>query len=343
MIELRDFSSSVVSADASFAEVIKALDVAALQIVLVSDGPKLIGVITDGDIRRVLLNDEDFSKVNAAKLMNPNFISVYKGALLSEVRHKMSANSIHQIPVLNESGELIGLHHIDEIKEDRVRDFPAVIMAGGLGTRLLPFTEDVPKPMLPVNGQPMIEALVHALRNQGFRQIFISINHLGEKIESHFGDGSRFGVNISYLRESFPMGTAGSLSLLPEMKNSFLVINGDVVTNLNFPKVMKYHEKEDSLVTVCLRGHEVQIPYAVAKSVDYKIVELVEKPNYSFPVNAGIYVLNPQVLERIPSERYDMTELLEELIDEKLSVGAFPMHESWRDIGTPMDYDNVQS
>ena len=343
MKSLEELGALIVSPSNNLSQILQAIDAGALQIALVVEDNQLIGLITDGDIRRYLLNSNSSQEISAGDVMNRDFTYVSESVSINEVHRLMSGRTIHQIPVLSEQKEVLGLHIIDEIHLPSHEDSSVVIMAGGLGTRLRPFTEDIPKPMLPVNGQPMIDALVHALRKQGFRQIFISINHLGEKIESHFGDGSRFGVNISYLRESFPMGTAGSLSLLPEMKNSFLVINGDVVTNLNFPKVMKYHEKEDSLVTVCLRGHEVQIPYAVAKSVDYKIVELVEKPNYSFPVNAGIYVLNPEVLERIPKERYDMTELLEELIEKKLSVGAFPMHESWRDIGTPMDYDSIQS
>jgi dTDP-glucose pyrophosphorylase len=341
MKSLNELSALIVLPSNNLSKILQAIDAGALQIALVVEDNKLVGLITDGDIRRYLLNSNSSLEISAGDVMNRDFAYVSESVSVNEVHRLMSDLTIHQIPVLSAEKEILGLHIIDEIHFPSHEDFTAVIMAGGIGKRLHPYTKDVPKPMLPINGQPMIEGLVNSLRTQGFGQIFISINHFGEQIENHFGNGAKFGVNIDYIKEPFPMGTAGSLSLLPEINESILVVNGDVLTNLNFSNVFKYHQKQDSLITVCIRSHEVQIPYAVVNIKNNKIQELVEKPTYSFSVNAGIYVLRPDVLKRIPNERYDMTVLLEDLINNDLSIGAFPMHENWRDIGTPMDYNAV--
>ena len=343
MINFSNLSFSIISPNSSFKDVINSLDNSALQIALVVEKNKLVGVITDGDVRRHLLDDADLVNSNSEILMNTDFISVSERTDISEVKSLMKTNQIHQIPVLDKNDVLIGLHHIDHIDDSVSYSNPVVIMAGGLGQRLHPYTLDVPKPMLPVNGRPMIESLINKLSEQGFNNIYISINYKGEQIEDHFGDGSEFGVSINYLRESSPMGTAGSLSLLPKLHKSVLILNGDVVTNLDFSRVIRYHEKGSVLATVCLRNHEVQIPYAVARSSGKSILELTEKPTISYPVNAGIYVLNPEALARIPNEKFDMTELLDGFLNDGLTVNGFPMHENWRDVGTPEDYREVLS
>lgn len=344
MISFNNLSNSFTSKSATIKKLIEVLDEAGLQIALVLEGQELIGVVTDGDIRRYLLRYSDFNQASVSDLMNTDFTFVSDSAKLYEVKHLMRSKQIHQIPVLDENRNLIGLYHIDNMDHfDRYADNPVVIMAGGLGQRLHPYTLDVPKPMLPVNGQPMIESLINKLSHLGFNNIYISINYMGEQIEDHFGDGSEFGVSINYLRETSPMGTAGSLSLLPSVDKSVLILNGDVVTNLDFSRVIRYHEKSSALATVCLRNHEVQIPYAVARSSGKSILELTEKPTYTFSVNAGIYVLSPEILTRIPSEKFDMPELLNGVLNDGLIVNGFPMHESWRDVGTPDDYKEVQS
>ena len=342
MIHYEKISRSTLSKDSGFNSVVKSLEESALQIVLIIEENKLIGVITDGDIRRCLLNGYDLTQVKAKQLMNTDFVSVPEGTDIVDVKSLMKTHQIHQVPVLNNNEFLMGLHHIDHFEDSTSLTNPVVIMAGGLGKRLHPYTLDVPKPMLPVNGQPMLESLLYRLSDQGFNNIFISVNYRGEQIENYFGDGSEFGVSITYIRESSPMGTAGSLSLLPTIDKSILIMNGDVVTNLDYSRVIRYHEKTSSLATVCLRNHEVQIPYAVARSSGKSILELTEKPTYSFPVNAGIYVLSHEALVRIPSARFDMTELLDDILNDGITVNGFPMHESWRDIGTPKDYKEVQ-
>ena len=342
MIHYDKIIQITLSKDSDFTSVVNSLDEGALQIVLIVEDNKLIGVITDGDIRKFLLHGYNLMQVKAKQLMNTDFISVRQGTDISDVRSLMKAQQIHQIPVLDKNDVLVGLHHIDHIDDSVSYSNPVVVMAGGLGQRLHPYTLDVPKPMLPINGQPMLESLIIRLSDQGFSNIYISINYKGEQIEDHFGDGSEFGVSINYLRESSPMGTAGSLSLLPNLDKSVLILNGDVVTNMDFSRVIRYHEKTSALATVCLRNHEVQIPYAVARSSGKSILELTEKPTYSFPVNAGIYVLSPETLDRIPPKKFDMPELLDGILSDGLTVNGFPMHESWRDIGTPDDYKEVQ-
>jgi dTDP-glucose pyrophosphorylase len=344
MIKISNLKKSLSTIDASITEILNSFESSALQIVLVVDNStKLIGIITDGDIRRHLLDAGVLTYSTSKTLMNSDFISVPEGTDICQIESLMKTYQIHHIPVLDENGVLVGLHHIDHIENSVSYSNLVVIMAGGLGQRLHPYTLDVPKPMLPINGQPMLENLIFRLSAQGFNNIFISVNYRGEQIENYFGDGSEFGVSITYLRENSPMGTAGSLSLLPNIDKSILILNGDVVTNLDFSRVIRYHEKTSSLATVCLRNHEVQIPYAVARSSGKSILELTEKPTYSFPVNAGIYVLSHEALVRIPSARFDMTELLDDILNDGISVNGFPMHESWRDIGTPDDYKEVQS
>jgi NDP-sugar pyrophosphorylase family protein len=216
-------------------------------------------------------------------------------------------------------------------------------MAGGLGTRLRPLTETLPKPMLRVGGRPMLEIILDNFVSQGFKNFFISINYLGHIIQEHFGDGSKFGVSITYLSESKRLGTAGALSLLPEgITENIVVTNGDVLTRLNLRALLDFHNALHSSATICVREFSTQVPYGVVEVADQVVQKIEEKPNVQRLVNAGIYVLNPKLLSQIPKDTYiDMPDLLNSMLKKDQVIGAFPIREYWADIGRVTDLDNA--
>jgi NDP-sugar pyrophosphorylase family protein len=216
-------------------------------------------------------------------------------------------------------------------------------MAGGKGERLGSLTKNCPKPMLEVNGKPMLETILEKCIDAGFNNFYISVNYLKNKIIKHLGSGEKWGVNISYLEEGVPLGTCGSLKLLPNnLVDDILVLNGDILTDLEYDRLMVYHQKSSNAMTVCTRSHRVRIPFAVMTSSGAKLERFVEKPMYDFQVNAGVYILNPSLIEKIPSEFYNMTDLIDDLLNIKSEVGVFPIHENWKDIGNKIDFYEVQ-
>ncbi len=219
----------------------------------------------------------------------------------------------------------------------------AVLMVGGRGTRLLPLTRETPKPLLPVRGQPILEHILRHLVGEGIETVHLALGYLAEQIEEFVGDGSRFGIRVSYLREDIPLGTAGAIGLLPEGEpGPLLVMNGDILTDISLRAMAAWHGAESAALTVAARPHQHQIPYGVFRLFDARIVSLEEKPVASFWVNAGIYLMRRTLAERIPKGRYlDMTTFIQGLVQEGESVCAFPLRESWCDIGLPEDYDRV--
>jgi len=349
MLNIDQLSRVIVSPEKPLADVVAALDKGALQVVLVLEEGLLIGLITDGDLRHVLLSGRPLSAFLTRDVMTRDFVFVGDQMSLSkaEALRLMKERSIHHIPVLNASGMLVGLHVIDDLSGPRRRTTPVIIMAGGLGQRLRPMTDETPKPLLLIKGKPMLQTLVERLAGQGFRDLWISVNYKGEMIEEYFGNGRNYDVQIRYLREDEPKGTAGALSLLPSIESSILVMNGDVLTNMDCSRLVDFHAQQGTLATVCIKNHDIQVPFAVARTDEKYILALEEKPVYTYAVNAGVYVLEPVVLEKIPKKgQFDMTDLLDDLLRDGERVCAFPMHESWRDVGTPNSYlaaDSEQS
>jgi len=233
---------------------------------------------------------------------------------------------------------LVGLHLFNELKQSKRKETPVVIMAGGLGTRLSPLTDNCPKPMLEVGGKPILELIIDSLKKQGFYQFYIAVNYLSEQISDYFGNGEKFSIQVEYIREEKRLGTAGALSLLPstfaDTAEKLIVLNGDVLTRVNFNSLLHFHDNTQSDATVCVRDYDVQIPFGVIDIEQNKVTQIVEKPIHKYFVNAGIYCINTKQLAKIPNNEYlDMPDLLSNLMLNDAGVNAFPVHEYWVDIG----------
>ncbi|TGL99206.1 nucleotidyltransferase family protein [Leptospira jelokensis] len=337
------WKSGLLPLKSSIQEVIKNLDETTLQIALIIDPDgKLIGTITDGDIRRGLLRGLD--------LNSPVETIVYKDSLVvtpemsrDMVLQLMQTNRIHQLPIVDEKRHVVGLYLLDEILSPSSRENSFIIMAGGRGTRLMPHTENCPKPLLPVAGKPILEHIIERAKADGFSNFIIAIHYLGHMIEDFFGDGSKFGVNISYIKEEEALGTAGALSLIKEIpKVPFIVTNGDVLTDIHYGDFLDFHERHGATATMSVRLHEWQHPFGVVRTKGVDIVGFDEKPVYRSHVNAGIYALNPDTLEKLlPKKHCDMPTLFTRLNSAGFRTIVYPMHEPWIDVGRPDDLEKA--
>jgi dTDP-glucose pyrophosphorylase len=319
------------------------LDNNAAHIVLVIDNArKLLGTITDGDVRRGILRGIPLSE-SVIKIMNarPVVASVSESSDLIYAR--MRSNKIRQMPLLNQYGIVCGIEVLEDIVNYNKKDNIVVLMAGGASTRLRPLTNDCPKPLLPIGGKPILETTLEGLIECGFYQFYISINYLGNQIKSYFGDGSRWGISIQYLQESHQMGTAGSLSFLPKnMQLPLIVMNSDLLTKVDFNQLISFHKEQNASATMGVREFDHTVPYGVCKLENNFIVDIIEKPTYKFFINAGVYVLEPQILGLIPHNAYfDMPALFSLLIKLKHRAAAFPIREYWIDIGQHSDYERA--
>lgn len=302
---------------------------------MVDDKLRLLGTITDGDIRRALLQGASLQDL-AAPFACPRCISVHMTAGRAEVIELMQASQIKQIPVLDNEGCICGLHLLREVIGISIRSNWAVIMAGGKGTRLGELTKSTPKPMLKVAGRPILERLVLHLVGSGIRRIFISVNYLASVIEDHFGDGSRFGCQIEYLREGTdePLGTGGSLALLPDLPSDpIFVCNGDLVTQVDVSSFFDFHQKGGYQATIGARSYAHEIPFGCLEVTAGRVSSIVEKPTFSQLINAGIYVLSPEILQRVPRRFFPITELFDEAVRSGAPIGAFEIVDDWIDVG----------
>jgi dTDP-glucose pyrophosphorylase len=325
--------------DATLHGAIQKLNEAAVKIVLVCDARgKLLGTISDGDIRRGLLRGLTLTSP-VAEVVRHNPLVVPPGLGREMVFQLMSANKVQQIPVVDADGRPVGLHLWDELTTPSIRPNLMVIMAGGMGTRLRPYTESCPKPMLPIAGKPMLEHIIERAMQEGFRHFVLAIHYLGHMIEEHFGDGSRFGVRIDYLKEDAPLGTAGALSLLdPRPEQPFVVTNGDVMTDIRYGELLDFHVRQTATATMAVRLHEWQHPFGVVQMDGVDIVGFEEKPIARTHINAGIYALSPSALDCLEAHgRCDMPGLFERIQGCQQRTIAYPMHEPWFDVGRPDD------
>ena len=335
-----------VQKNVSIFESIKILDQTAMQILMVTDhNGGLIGTVTDGDIRRAILRGK---KLDApiSSIMNKNPITINKKLTRTEAISLLTENSINCVPVLNADKKIIRLETMARsfFNQDYTNT-SVVIMAGGLGTRLRPLTNATPKPMLKINGKPLLERMILNLSEQGFNHFFISVNYKAEMIKNYFQNGEKFGVKIEYLEEAKPLGTGGALSLLPEsLKSKHLIImNGDLLTDLNFQNLLEFHTSQKSAATMAVRDHRIEVPYGVVDFHNEIFSNLVEKPLHTFFVNVGIYVINKKELKYIPNDQfYDLPELFNILKTKRKKVTVFPLREYWRDIGNISDFKQAQ-
>jgi dTDP-glucose pyrophosphorylase/CBS domain-containing protein len=321
-------------------DAIRNLDESAMQIALVvSDKGALIGTITDGDVRRGLLRGLSLSSpIDSVVHPDPMVVPPELGRDL--VLQLMHANKIHQFPIVNENRKVLGLHVLEELMAPRKRPNLMVIMAGGQGTRLRPHTEDCPKPLLPVAGKPILEHIIERAKSEGFCHFVLAIHYLGHMIEDYFGDGSRWQIQIDYLREDAPLGTAGAIGLLnPRPVVPFLVSNGDVLTDIHYGDLLDFHSRNAAAATMSVRVHEWQHPFGVVHTKGIDITGFEEKPVALSHVNAGIYVLEPDALDCLPKgEQCDMPTLFARLREKGARTIVYPMHEPWLDVGKPEEY-----
>ena len=330
---------------ASFREaVIRINDARSGVALVVDDEARLIGVITDGDIRRAILKGIQLKdSVTLAITKNPITAKPYESK--GEVFRKMVERNINHIPVVDDENRLVGILYESFLRQENLLTTPVVIMAGGLGSRLRPLTKDLPKPMLKVNGKPMLQMIIERFRDLGVVEFYISVNYKAHVIENYFGDGSAWRVQIHYLREKKRLGTAGPLSLLPQdIQRPFFVINGDVITDLDFRAIYQFHMNNKSDLTVAVKKVTFQVPYGAIETDNGRIVSLSEKPHIEKCVNSGIYVLDPWVIEELPmDEFFDMTDLINKLIAGGKKVNSYLIDGAWMDVGQKEDYCKANS
>ncbi|CAN5271550.1 nucleotidyltransferase family protein [soil metagenome] len=312
-------------------------------ILVVDEERRLIGSVSDGDIRRGLMRRLGLEAPIRA-VMNADPVSLKVGVSDKAAVRALSDRGVGLAPLVDGLGRVIGLYP-DVLGLAAPRDNLVVLMAGGRGARLFPLTQNCPKPMLKVAGRPLLQTIIERLQAQGFRRFRLAVNYLAEMIEDHFGDGSSLGVEIDYLREDHPRGTAGALSLLTDaVDQPMLVMNGDLLTRMSFGELIEFHVEHAAEATLCVREHNFQSPHGVVETDGPRLTALTEKPTFRWLANAGVYCLSPEVLARVPATGlYDMPDLLSGLAAEGRMVGAYPIHEYWLDIGRPPDFESAQA
>ena len=340
------WTNILITPQTSIIDALKVIDNEALQVALiVNETQKLLGVVTDGDIRRGILNNVPLDSP-VEKVMNRDPVTATVGSPRDRLIELMESKSILVIPLIKEQ-RVVGLETLHKTFDKIVYENPVFIMAGGFGTRLRPLTDDCPKPMLKVGNKPILEIVIRSFIKAGFVNFYISTHYMPEQIQQHFGDGSGLGVNITYVHENTPLGTGGALGLLPvDLPKNLPVImmNGDVLTKVDFQRLLEFHCENQADATMCVREYEYQIPYGVINGEGNKITCMVEKPIQRYFVNAGIYVLSPQVIQSVPINYHiDMPTLLEQHMKERDKVLMFPVHEYWLDIGRMDDFNRAQS
>ncbi len=340
---MKNIEDIMIKETTSILEVLKIIDSSSKQLAIVVDeNKKLLGTISDGDIRRAILNNISLNdSVKNIYFKTPTVANV------NDSREKIisicTAKKIHQIPVIDNNGNIVGLEVLDELISKENKQNKVVLMVGGLGTRLKPLTNNMPKPMLPVGGKPILETIIEKFASYGFVNIILCVNYKSNVIQEYFKDGSSLGVNIEYVFEDKRMGTAGALSLLKsEPHEPFFVMNGDLLTNVNFQHLLNYHVKNNAMATMCVREYDFQVPFGVVELENGAIKSIEEKPTHKFFVSAGIYALSSDAIHEIPKDVfYDMPTLFEKLIALNKNVISFPIREYWLDIGRVEEYEKA--
>jgi dTDP-glucose pyrophosphorylase len=328
----------------SVRDAIACLNNSGLQIVLVvSTQDYFVGTITDGDIRRAILEGVTLDQ-SVGALLNRNAIYVGLEITAEQARKQMSISGVSHLPILNSAMQAIGIHFLNEneITPERKNNF--VVMAGGKGARLYPKTKNCPKPMLYVGDRPILHHILDRAISQGFKNFTFATHYLSEMIEEYFGSGEEFGVNISYLREEEPLGTAGALGQLSQHNDlPIIVTNGDLLTDISYEEMLKFHSEHKASATLAVRLHELQNPFGVVETEGYDVVRFEEKPVFRSQTNAGIYVFENDLLKLLTrNARSDMPEFLQKILSSDQKVVAYGVHESWIDIGRPADFDQAQ-
>jgi len=341
---MKNISKLTIFPKASIKDALAIIDSGAMKICIVlDDHKKLIGTISDGDIRRGLLKGIQLTD-SIDKIICKTPLIAYIHETKDEILAKATKHQIFQIPILNNNNTVVGIEDIGEFFTQISQPNKVILMVGGKGSRLKPLTDHTPKPLLQIGGQPILENIIQNFGKYGFNNITLCVNHMSELIEDYFKDGSHLNVKISYLKESTPKGTAGSLKCLKDISEPFLVMNGDLLTKINFLHLLNYHQQNNSFATMCIREFDFQVPYGVVKvNENQQIIGISEKPTKKFYVNAGIYVLHPDALSFIDhDEHLNMPQLFQRILDNNRKTYSFPLREYWLDIGQHIDYQKAQ-
>ncbi|MGV8934733.1 MAG: nucleotidyltransferase family protein [Gallionellaceae bacterium] len=341
---MNSWKSLILAPATPLSEAIAKIDAGCRQIAMVADPHgRLLGTLADGDIRRAILTGMQLT-TPCHMAMNPRPTTATPDSTRESLLMIMRRGAFHQVPLVDTEGVLVGLVTMDELVGSVERDNWVVLMAGGLGTRLHPLTKNCPKPLLRVGGAPILEHILMAFIGQGFRHFFLSVNYKAEMITDYFGDGQKWGVEIRYLHETEPMGTAGALSLLPTLPQSpLIVMNGDLLTHADFVNILQFHEQSDAMATMAVREFEYQIPYGVVRVDGASIINIEEKPTHKSLVSSGIYVISPAALQFVQKQTfYDMPTLFRTLIASNKRTAAYMFNEYWLDIGRIDEFDRAQ-
>jgi len=343
--------NNTISPHKTLVDAVRTIELSTKRLAVVTDKEnKVIGTLTDGDIRRSVLSGNDLNTL-VIKAMNKQPATALAGESDGELQDILLKYNIRSIPLVDRNNRYVRTFYETELYKTDNSVFiektftAAVIMAGGEGNRLRPLTDNIPKPMVDINGIPLLERQIRGLERIGIKTIYISINYLGNIIKDYFGDGSDFGVIIHYLHEDKKLGTAGALSLLPSIdKNGdLLVMNGDILTKSDFVHLYHFHKEHNASITVSAVDYHVNIPYGVIESNGATVTGLKEKPSQRFFCNAGIYAISADMLQKVPAEKFwNMTDLIEQCLVDQENVSVFPVHEYWTDIGTPDDLKSAR-
>jgi len=345
-----ELSAYYVTPETNLKDVIACVDRNGNATALVVDAEqRLLDIITDGDLRRAILAGLDLkTSVNALRCRRihsqyPEPVTAPAGTDDTSLLRIMQERSVRQIPILDDQERVVGLVFLRDLVPDETWSLQAVIMAGGFGKRMLPLTEKIPKPMLPVSEKPLLEHILQQVRCAGVRSVNLTTHYKADFIAGHFGDGKEFGVEINYIQEDKPLGTAGALSCVGWTEGPILIINGDILTRVNIRALCDFHRDNKADMTVGVRLYEISVPYGVIETNGVQVTSISEKPTFKHFINGGIYLLNQEMRQYIPSgERFDMPELIMCLVDKGHKVVSFPIHEYWLDIGQHKDYEQAQ-
>lgn len=334
------WQQTLIPKDALVRDAVAVIDSQPLKIAhIVDEDRRLIGTVTDGDVRRALLRNvpQDAPALDIAQRQP---VVAGLDATVEQVQELIACSRVYQVPIVDAEGRIVGVEVARGFLSKQEKPNPVVVMAGGLGSRLYPLTKATPKPLLEVGGRPILDTIVSRFVEQGFVNIYLSVNYKAEMIKEHFGDGARFGARIQYIEEKERLGTAGALALLDEVPEApLIVMNGDLLTCVDFEHLLAFHEGHGAVGTMCARTYSFEVPYGVVETDGADLVRINEKPTHHFFVNAGIYVLSPEALELIPKDTfYDMPTLFDTFVQQGRTSCVFPLREYWIDVGQEEDF-----
>jgi dTDP-glucose pyrophosphorylase len=342
---MHDWRKVILNESDTMQKAIEVLNDESLRIVMViDDSGRLVGTITDGDIRRGLIRNLGMDAQLGEFMFREPTIAIDDESQKT-ILNKMYSRDLLQIPVVDQDRKVVGLETLQHLLEKKIYDNPVFLMAGGFGKRLRPLTDHIPKPLLTVGGKPILETILNQFIDTGFHNFYISTHYKAEMVRDHFGDGSDWNVSIKYIHEDKPLGTAGALGLLPRdiSELPILMMNGDLLTKINFEKLLDFHLEQGGDITMCVRKYDFQVPYGVINANSHRVVNIVEKPVKNFFVNAGIYVLSSSILNLINGASYlDMPHMINTIIEKGGKVNMFPLHEYWLDIGQIDQFEQAQ-